>query len=286
MLKLISYLLSTGVSTVTPPCPDPPSTWRGIPALSDSPCQGSGCDTCADVCPTGAISVFNDDGKAEVALDLGACIQCGLCIDECPTGTIVENKTYKVAATSRQDLVLTTNEARVQEVLNKITPARKTPAADDGTNKMFSQSLHARVVSTGCSCCDAEIGASGNPVFDIERFGLHIVASPRAADVLFVTGPVSKGMQNALVRCYGAMADPRMVVALGTCAISGGMHKGGYAEANGADAILPVNVYVPGCPPHPWSIVHTVLVAQGKLEPFKPKIFTGVKKGEAVNPSS
>jgi formate hydrogenlyase subunit 7 len=282
MLKLLNYLLSTGIQTVIDPCPTPDNEWRGMPALTDSPC-GSGCNACVEVCPTGAISIFDESGKTDVTLDLGACIQCGLCIDMCPTGTIVENKTFRVATNSREDLVLTTSAARaekVEAVLGKITPPRKVVVADgelDTGKNLFTESLHARVVSTGCSACDAEIGASGNPVFDLERFGVHIVASPRFADALFVTGPVGKAMQNPLVRCYGAMAEPRVVVAIGTCAISGGMHKGGYADANGANAILPVNIFIPGCPPHPWSIVHGVRVAMGKMEPYKPQILPGKK---------
>jgi Ni,Fe-hydrogenase III small subunit len=148
---------------------------------------------------------------------------------------------------------------------------------------LFRDSLHARVVSTGCSACDAEIGASGNPVFDVERFGLHIVASPRFADALFITGPVGKAMQSPLERCYGAMAEPKVVVAIGTCAISGGVHRGDYTNSNGADAILPVNVYIPGCPPHPWSIVHGVLVAMGKLPPFKPEILKHEVKSQSTH---
>jgi Ni,Fe-hydrogenase III small subunit/Pyruvate/2-oxoacid:ferredoxin oxidoreductase delta subunit len=278
MLKLLNYLFSTGIATVKNPAPTPPDDWRGIPALTDAEC-GTGCNNCAAICPTDAISMLSSDDKPEVAIDLGACIQCGLCFAECPTGTIVENKTYRVAATSREDLVLVKDRTKVPEVLAKsnLVPKKTPDPATLNDGKIFKDSLHARVVSTGCSSCDAEIGASGNPVFDIERFGLHIVASPRYADALFITGPVSKAMQSPLERCYGAMAEPRVVVAIGTCAISGGVHKGGYASANGADAILPVNVYIPGCPPHPWSIVHGVLVAMGKMEPYKPEI---LKKSE------
>jgi Ni,Fe-hydrogenase III small subunit len=129
---------------------------------------------------------------------------------------------------------------------------------------MFRDSLHTRVVSTGCSATDAEIGAAGNAIFDVDRLGVHIVASPRYADALFVTGPVSKGMQEAVLRCYNAMPEPKVVAAVGTCAISGGVHRGGYAGANGVTDLLPVSVFIPGCPPHPWMILHGVLLAMGK----------------------
>ncbi len=281
MLKLLNYLLTTGISTIKDPAPTPPDDWRGIPALTEAECN-SGCTNCAAVCPTDAITIFSEGDKTDLALDLGQCIQCGLCFEECPTGTIVENKTYRVAAVAREDLVLAKDRDCVKDVLEKanLVPKKTPDPAKNSEAEMFKDSLHARVVSTGCSSCDAEIGASGNPVFDLERFGLHIVASPRYADALFITGPVSKAMQSPLERCYGAMAEPRIVVAIGTCAISGGVHKGGYAMANGADAVLPVNLYIPGCPPHPWSIVHGVLVAMGKMQPFKPEI---LKKAEAVS---
>jgi Ni,Fe-hydrogenase III small subunit len=222
-----------------------------------------------EVCPTDAISVFKIDDKNNVRLDLGSCIGCGYCVDVCPTGTIQNNPTTRVAVRTREELILTTAgasaEAANKEIVLQGRTSSKIPKADSlDKAHWFSRSVAARVVSTGCSACDMELGAAGNPIFDIERFGVHIVASPRFADALIITGPVSKGMQEALVSCYGAMSSPRVVVALGTCAISGGVHKGGYAEANGVENILPVNVYIPGCPPHPWSIIHGMLLAMGK----------------------
>jgi Ni,Fe-hydrogenase III small subunit len=107
------------------------------------------------------------------------------------------------------------------------------------------------------------VAAATNPIFDVARFGVHFVASPRFADALVVTGPVGRSMQEPLRRCYEAMADPRLVIAVGTCAISGGLHRDGYAGANGVTELLPVAAYVPGCPPHPWSIIHGVLLAMG-----------------------
>ncbi len=268
MLRLINYLLKQGVATAKNICPDLAEGVRGLPMLTDTPCQ-SGCSACVEVCPTDAISVFKIDDKNNVRLDLGSCIGCGYCVDVCPTGTIQNNPTTRVAVRTREELILTTAGASADagnlEIVLQGRTSPKIPKADSlDKAHWFSRSVAARVVSTGCSACDMELGAAGNPIFDIERFGVHIVASPRFADALIITGPVSKGMQEALVSCYGAMSSPRVVVALGTCAISGGVHKGGYAEANGVENILPVNVYIPGCPPHPWSIIHGMLLAMGK----------------------
>ncbi len=256
MIRTLSYLLAQGIATEKEICPPLDEDARGLPHLTSKPCQGSDCKACVEVCPTNAITVIGEGIESKVALDLGSCIGCSLCIDSCPTGTIAENRSIQLSAVRRQDLVLTNDKTNVVPA----TVTKQTP---------FTKSLHARVVSTGCSACDLEIGASGNPIFDIERFGVHIVASPRYADALLVTGPVGKGMQMALRRCYDAMAEPKLVVAVGTCAISGGVHKNGYAEANGVDSILPVDVYVPGCPPHPWSIIQGIFTAMGKRLPKK-----------------
>jgi formate hydrogenlyase subunit 7 len=265
MLRLITYLLKQGVATVKNICPDLAEGVRGMPMLTDTQCQ-SGCSVCVEVCPTDAISVFKIEDNNHVRLDLGACISCGYCVDVCPTGTIKNNPTTRVAVRTREELVLSTStNTEILEPQKQDRLKAKVPVADSlDKAHWFGRSIAARVVSTGCSACDMELGAAGNPIFDIERFGVHIVASPRFADALIITGPVSKGMQEALVSCYGAMSSPRIVMALGTCAISGGVHKGGYAEANGVENILPVNVYIPGCPPHPWSIVHGMLLAMGK----------------------
>lgn len=262
MIKLLSYLIGQGVATQKNICPPHDETFRGLPQLTKSPCDGAQCKACVDVCPTDAISVLGEKNEGKVLLDLGACIQCGLCIDGCPTGTIGEYRSTRVAAKKREDLLLTND---------KDVPTAPASVPIDPPN-MFTRSVHARVVSTGCSSCDLELGASGNPVFDIERFGVHVVASPRFADALIITGPVSKGMQTALSRCYQAMAEPRVVIAMGTCAISGGVHRHGYANGNGASNVLPVDVFVPGCPPHPWSVIHGVLVAMNRIEPFKPSL--------------
>lgn len=267
MLKQLSYFLLQPQATQKKLCPPLDPSTRGLPALTSDPCVGSGCNACAEVCPTNAITVLdekNSNGSAKVALDLGFCIGCSLCYENCPSGTIAETLSSRNARKTRAELVLT------NENQTTTTPPAATSAASAAANP-FHDSLHVRVVSTGCAACDLEIGASGNAIFDIERFGVHVVASPRYADALMVTGPVSKGMQTALKRCYEAMPEPRVVVATGTCAISGGVHAGGYTEANGVDNVLPVDVYIPGCPPHPWQIIYGVLLAMGRDNDLAPE---------------
>ena len=281
MLKLLSYITKTGLATIKKPCPPLDAEANGLPALTSDPCAGGGCNACATACPTNAIEITESAAGGKVALDLGACIGCQLCIDLCPTGTIVSDRSTTVARKNRSDLVLHNSTATSKPVKTKPKRFSTTEQLsvlfpkdlivgnlinEKTKSNLLHRSLHARVVSTGCSACDMEIAACANPVFDLERFGVHIVASPRFADALLVTGPVSKGMRDSLLRCYAAMAEPKIVAAVGTCAISGGVHKNGYTEANGVDKFLPVDVYIPGCPPHPWNIIHGILLAMGKMD--------------------
>lgn len=279
MLKLFSYLLKQGIATSNSDCPPLEPTARGLPHVTSSPCLAQECNACAPICPTDAIKIKDNPvtRKASIKLDLGACIACGLCTAVCPTATLVENLSTEVARTKRSDLILSNESVDENpETVNTSIVEKPTPKT---VPPIFKKSIHARVVSTGCSACDLEIGASTNPVFDVERFGVQIVASPRAADVLMVTGPVAKGMQTAVLRCYEAMPDPKMVIAVGSCAISGGVHRGGYSDANGLDSILPVDVYIPGCPPHPWSVIHGIFTARG-AQPKHP--FEQKRRAEAI----
>ena len=240
-------ILKTGVITQRDLFPTLPDDANGLPMVTASPCLGNECGRCAGACPTKAISV---DGNA-VNLDRGRCIGCNACVEICTSGTIIADRSTRTAVSTREELVLTNHP--------KPTVASK-------QNKLpFRRSLHIREVSTGDNACDLEVIASTNAIFDIARFGIHFVASPRFADALLVTGPVGRAMQEPLRRCYEAMAEPRIVIAVGTSAISGGLHSGGYAEANGVSSILPVCSFIPGDPPHPWSIIHGILLAMGLL---------------------
>ena len=134
------------------------------------------------------------------------------------------------------------------------------------TARLFGRSLHIREVDAGsCNGCEMEIVGLGNPIYDVERFGIHFVASPRHADLLLVTGPVTRNMELALRKTYDATPEPRLVVAVGACGCSGGMFGVNYATRGAVDAVVPVDVYIPGCPPNPHALLHGLLLALGRL---------------------
>jgi len=136
----------------------------------------------------------------------------------------------------------------------------------ESARKLFGRSLHIREIDAGsCNGCELEISALGNPYYDMERFGLHFVASPRHADCLLVTGPVTRNMAEPLRRTYDATPDPKIVIAIGECAINCGVFKDSYAVVGGVDKVIPVNVFVPGCPPEPLDILRGILSALEQL---------------------
>ncbi len=137
---------------------------------------------------------------------------------------------------------------------------------DGRARRLFGRSLHIREVDAGsCNGCELEISALGNPYYDMERFGLHFVASPRHADCLLVTGPVTRNMAEPLKRTYDATPDPKIVIAIGDCARNCGVFKASYAVVGGVDKVIPVNVFVPGCPPEPIDILRGLLSALDRL---------------------
>src|SRR5438105_8234834 len=131
--------------------------------------------------------------------------------------------------------------------------------------KVLGRSLNIRQVDDGsCNGCEVEIHGLNSPVYDLERFGIHFVASPRHADMLLVTGPVTRNMELALKKTYDAMPDPRLVVAVGACGCSGGIFGVNYATIGSVVAVIPVDVYIPGCPPNPHALLHGILLAVGR----------------------
>lgn len=243
-------VLTGGTATQRGMCPDLPEAAHGLPKVTECACEGSRCRRCAAVCPTQAISITDDDQGGVITLDRGRCIGCNACLNVCPSGTLAPDRSTRTATRTREALVLT----------NRPTASAKTAQPP----RPFLRSLHIREVSTGCNATDQEVAAATNPIFDVAPFGVHFVASPRYADALLVTGPVGRAMQEPLQRCFDAMAEPRIVIAVGTSAISGGLHHDGYAEANGVSSSFPIAAYVPGSPPHPWSIIHGILLAMGR----------------------
>lgn len=234
-------------------CPDLPEEATGLPMVTDTPCSGPACQACVRACPTVAISISDDEvGGGVIALDRGRCVGCNACVELCPTQTILPDHSTRTAVLTREALILTNRPTLTPQVPSATSP--------------FHHSLHVREVSTGCNATDLEVLATTNAIFDVARFGIHFVASPRFADALLVTGPVGRAMHEPLRRCYDAMAEPRLVIAAGTSAISGGLHRGGYAQADGVSSLLPVACYIPGDPPHPWSIIHGLLLAMARGE--------------------
>ncbi len=242
MLHLLSYLLSRGLATnkLIPEVLADGVT--GLPKVTRNKCVED-CLACVHACPTDAITLKT----VSPIVDRGACIGCNKCVALCPTGTLANDSATATYAYNREDLLVEAEQIKL----------------GSGTRGgIFDGSMAVRVVSTGCSACDLEVAAANNPIFDMDRFGMQVVASPRFADALLITGPVPRAMHQPLLSCYEAMADPRIVVACGTCAVSGGVHRNGYAGANGVSPILPVDVFIPGCPPHPWQIILGLLAAR------------------------
>ena len=255
MLNPLLAILRAGNVAFRDVCPELPAEAEGLPTVTSATCEGESCGICVDACPTVAIAVV---GKA-VALDRGRCIGCSACLRVCPTGTLANDRSTLTAVRTREELILGDRGAALQA-------GWAGPVAEEGKPRAdFRRSLHVREVSTGDGASDVEANAACNSQFDVARFGVQFVASPRHADALLVSGPVGKAMQEPLRRCYDAMAEPRLVIALGTAAISGGLFAGGYAEAGGVGSVLPVDCFVPGDPPHPWSIVHGLLLAMGRV---------------------
>jgi len=193
-----------------------------------------------------------------VALDLGRCVFCAACVEACPQDAITQTGDHRMAVRRREDLVL--GDAGREEV-------RLAAALDDRLRRLFGRSLRLRQVSAGgCNACEADTNVLSTIVWDLGRFGIQFVASPRHADGLLVTGPVTRGMELALKKTWDAVPEPKIVIAVGACAIAGGPFVDHPEVRNGADAVVPVDLYVPGCPPHPLTILDGLLRLLDRLE--------------------
>ena len=256
MIKSLLARLQQGHRTGRFPDEEPtlPDRFRGTPILDEALCS-SGCAACAEVCPTGAIKVAAE----ALSLDLGRCLFCSACTEACPDGAIEFSRDYRTACAKRADLVVSSAAAEPRH-------GRAIALATE-IRRLFGRSLKLRVVSAGgCNGCEADVNVLQTIVFDLGRFGIQYVASPRHADGLLITGPVTENMRLALKKTYDAVPPPKIVIAVGACAISGGPYVDHPEVHNGADGTVPVDLYIPGCPPHPLTILDGLLRLIGKLE--------------------
>ena len=251
MWKILRTRLQQGHRTLAFPdaAPALPDRFRGAPALDATRCP-DGCRACIDACPTQALS---GEG-AELRLDLGRCLFCTDCVEACPEGAIGFGSDFRLSTRRREDLVTDGRALRLAEALE----AR--------ARRLFGRSLKLRQVSAGgCNACESDVNVLGTVVFDLGRFGIQFVASPRHADGLLITGAVSRNMRSALEKTYAAVPEPKLVIAVGACAISGGPYAGHPEVWNGAESVLPVDLFVPGCPPHPLTILDGLLRLLGRI---------------------
>jgi Ni,Fe-hydrogenase III small subunit/formate hydrogenlyase subunit 6/NADH:ubiquinone oxidoreductase subunit I len=286
MFKILQKTVKTG--TVTVNYPDEPAEisqhFRGRPSFDFEKWKDA--RPAAEVCPTGAISLYDEGDSRRVTVDYGLCVFCGLCAEASPDQAVRVTQEFELATSERRNLVLAAeyklNADRTHRRLSKVdrqlvnaetdveSLGQKTQAA---IQKILGRSLAIREVDAGsCNGCELEIVALNNPVYDIERFGIQFVASPRHADMLLVTGPVTRNMELALLKTYQAMAEPKVVVAVGACGVSGGIFGENYASLGSVDKVLPVDVYIPGCPPRPQALLHGILLAVGRLAERFPTI--------------
>ena len=242
MFKSIAVRRSQGTQYIPDPRRADPKGFRGRPVVGEAPCE-AGCTRCIDACPVQAIRT------APLQIDLGRCIQCGDCAPVCPAGTLRYSNDFKLAATDPAGLVIGVER-----------PAPDPVQVSAALKKRFGRSLKLRAVSAGgCNGCELEVNALTNVNFDIGRYGIDIVASPRHADGLVLTGPITRNMAEALQLCWDGMPEPKLVIAVGACAISGSPFEGSQAlDRSFLDRYKPA-LYVPGCPPHPLTFVCGIL---------------------------
>lgn len=207
-------------------------------------------------CPTAAFKVKEEDGQLELQLSYGECIGCGRCI-EVGEGAVVPARGFGWTGVRRQELVRRWNVHRKIEIA---AVGASPEEAHRQINFMLGRALNIRQLDPGsCNGCEAEITALANPYYDLERFGIHFVASPKHADLLLVTGPVTRNMAHAVQATYEAMPAPKFVVAVGACGCSGGIFANSHAVVGAVDTVLPVDGYIPGCPPTPAMLVTGIL---------------------------
>ena len=240
--KSLRVRIAQGTPYITDLRKAAPTGFRGRPTISRDPCALD-CSACQSACPTGAIRV------QPVALDLGRCVFCNACAETCPAKKFDFTSEPRMAGREPSDLMIEEGAEAATRVRASATFAR-----------LFGRSLKMRQVSAGgCNACELELGALANVNFDVQRYGIEWVASPRHADALVLTGPLTRTMQAAVRLAWDAMPEPRFLVAVGACAISGGLYDGAEGvDRSFLEEVGPV-LYVAGCPPHPLTIINGIL---------------------------
>jgi Ni,Fe-hydrogenase III small subunit/formate hydrogenlyase subunit 6/NADH:ubiquinone oxidoreductase subunit I len=265
MIRIIEARRHQGHKTTPFPYGNPglPGRFRGLPVIQPGKVT-QGCSACVEACPTGALTME----AGALSLDLGKCIFCGDCARACRSGAVTLSNGFRLSSRSREGLTLKDSEVPRVEAL------------DRKARRLFGRSLRLRQVSAGgCNGCEVELAALQNVVFDFQRFGIQFVASPRHADGLLVTGPVTRNMELALRKTYAAVPEPKIVIAAGACAISGGPFALNPEVMGGAAAVVPVDLYIAGCPPHPITLLDGLLRLLGRIE-------GGDARGEGPAPPS
>jgi Ni,Fe-hydrogenase III small subunit/ferredoxin len=246
MFKSIKVRFSQGKQYIPDLRTATPKGFRGLPQISGDPCDPT-CTECQSACPTSAISLN------PVRIDLGKCVFCNECTLACPSQKISFTEGFKMASDTRAGLVVTSNAGDLSV------------KASERIKSLFGRSLKLRSVSAGgCNGCEQELNAAGNVNFDMGRFGIEFVASPRHADGLVISGPLTRNMSKSLELAYEGMPDPKFVIAVGACAISGGLYEHSSAlDRRFLDKFTP-SLYIPGCPPHPLTFVNGILDLLGR----------------------
>lgn len=209
----------------------------------------------AEVCPTAALEIIRRVENIQLALDYGKCIGCGRCVQAAPQAFAAADRFTRVGV-SREALIQTWNLGAGAEIAG--APISET--VRERIHTLMGKALNIRQLDPGsCNGCEAEITALTNPFYDLERYGIHFVASPKHADMLLVTGPVTRNMVEAVRNTYEAVPAPKFVVAVGACGVSGGLFAPSHAVVGPVDAVIPVDGYIPGCPPTPAMLVAGIL---------------------------
>lgn len=268
-----------------------PPRFRGRPCIDAARCSGASgrsCTLCRDVCPTGALALED----RSPALDMGLCTFCGACALACPHEALVFTTDWRLASSDRAALIVRPAAwpaacvpdaaGQAASVVRQSLPTRPergfflpplpiTPSTAAGG--AFRNSFRLRqVTAAGCGACEADLNVLSTVVFDLGRFGMDFVASPRHADGLALTGPVPRNMLEALLKCRNAMAAPNLILAIGACAISGGLFRSAPdassgQRAEGASPHVQADLFIPGCPPHPYTALDGLLRCIGRTAP-------------------